>query len=258
MLKSLVSGIKLYLDKQLKEQRDETDERIADAKWHEATTTQLFSETVTTVDQSGVNRATLTYSEGINSDVLIVTFDGVEYTCPKNTSGPVTYYGASYDPSTGGFDFTDFPFGMYSMTDEVSGDIINQIATETAGEHTVVVVGETTNYTDAFKNGVKANATMVVNFTVSGEGAYTADKTNADIINAFYNGTHIIGFVLGQNTYAGIPFNIEGVNTLGLTPEISFNAIVVVSNTAHLYRISSYSDETGDGYELTDIPLATQ
>lgn len=134
----------------------EIEAEIENAQWKTETSTPLFSETVTTVDQSDVNSATLTYSTAINSDPLIVTFDDVKYICPKNTGGG-TYYGASYDISTGKFDFTDFPFQIRSITNEVSGNIINLIATETAGEHTVVVVSETTNYTDAFKIGVNAN-----------------------------------------------------------------------------------------------------
>lgn len=101
---------------------------------------------------------------------------------------------------------------------------------------------------------------MIVNFTPSGEGKYTADKTNNDIINAFHSGIPIIGYILGESSdggNAGIPFSIECVNTDAPTPEISFNALVVISGTPWIHRLSSFSGETGDGYEMMEIKLTT-
>lgn len=228
------------------------------AGWKEESTEELFNESVTTVEESGVISATLDYSGAIVSDPLIVVFDGVEYTCPKNTSGGDTYYGAGYDPVTGQFDFTDFPFEINSMVDETTGDIVNKIATETVGEHTVVASEKNTTYTDAFKNGVIANASMVVNFFGTGEGTYYADWGNDDIINAFYNGTRIVGVIQRQSPCDGILFNLERVNTNLPTPEISFNAVVVINNTdIRLHRLVSYSDATGDGYELQDLHITS-
>lgn len=152
MLKSLVSGIKLYLDKRLKEQRDETDERIADAKWHETTTAQLFSETVTTTLQGGYNTGTLTYSLPITSDTLKVIFDGVEYTCYKIPLNNTTGYGGI---GKAGPNFTEFPFCVLVTP---SG---NLIYTQTDGEHTVSAIAETVTTTQTFKNEVKKLSNVI-------------------------------------------------------------------------------------------------
>lgn len=218
-----------------------------DQKWHETSTTQLFSETVTTSTGQFGNEAELAYSSLIDVDTLIVTFNGTKYVCPRiNLNGMIAYGGIGAN----GPDFSEYPFAIARL------GVKNMVFVENPGSYTVSASAENTTYTDAFKNGVIANASMVVNFTGSGEGTYTADKTNDDIINAFYKGTLIVGFVLGQSVYDGIPFNIERVNTLGPTPEISFNAVVAKDNgDIYLYRIVSYSDETGDGYELMELLL---
>lgn len=154
MLKSLVSGIKLYLDKRLKEQRDETDERIADAKWHETTVTPLFSETVTANESPFGGMASFTYDEFINAETIIVTFDGVKYTCDRSfpSDDSHSYYGAT--DSESGYDFSEYPFSISSEINEVG--TLNSAVTQSPGEHTVSVSTESTTYTDEFKEGVLA------------------------------------------------------------------------------------------------------
>ena len=155
MLKSLVSGIKLYLDKRLKEQRDETDERIADAKWHETTTAQLFSETVTT-EGDDAYWGGLAYRGAINADTLTIVFDGETYVCPKQEYEGTFYYGATYDGETDTYDFTEFPFVF--CTSPHGGYSENYVQTVTAGTHTISASAKTITYTDTFVEAVKSIA----------------------------------------------------------------------------------------------------
>lgn len=150
MLKSLVSGIKLYLDKRLKEQRDETDERIADAKWHETTTTQLFSETVTTADDGyGIVSGTLAYTGDITSDTITVTFNGEEYVCNRIDGPAVSHIYGGWDVETNSPKFDEIPFAITTGT-----PFGNLIYTQTAGTYTISVSTKTVTTTDTFKQAV--------------------------------------------------------------------------------------------------------
>lgn len=173
---------------------------IQNAQWKTESSEQLFSETVTTVDDDGINVGEFTYSTELNSDVLIVTFDGVEYICPKNFNGYNDVYGAYYDDKTGLLDFTDFPFQISSYVDDTTGDVVASIFTETAGEHTVSVVGKNITYKQSFVDGVKKNSTLVVKFSLDVEGA-KADKTVSEIMQAYNNGYYVIGMFLDNNGY---------------------------------------------------------
>ena len=203
MLKSLVSGIKLYLDKRLKEQRDETDERIADAKWHETTATQLFSETVIADDAGGVGYASLAYDEFINADTIIVTFDGVKYTCDIQSSALGSTYGAISSES--GYDFSEYPFSLSSENREVG--VLNTLCTQTPGTHTVSISTESTAYTDRFVKGVnkiagwkeevakqlfsEAVTTETGQFGNEAELAYSS-PIDADTLIVTFNGTKYV------------------------------------------------------------------
>ena len=97
--------------------------------------TELFSETVTTADTgSGDNIADLTYSQRIDADSITVTFDGTDYACPRIDADGGSYF---YGGFSSGPDFTNYPFFIFS------GDV-NQLITQTAGEHTVAVTASVT------------------------------------------------------------------------------------------------------------------
>lgn len=93
--------------------------------------TQLFSETVTTeVDPEYPDdpaAAQIAYSGTIDADTITVTFDNTEYECSRIDSNGSYFYGGF---STSGPDFTNYPFFIFSGH-------INQLVTQTAGEHTV-------------------------------------------------------------------------------------------------------------------------
>ena len=113
------------------------------------TVTELFSETITT---SGIqNQASFSYSEIITADELIVTYDGVEYTCSRITlvEGSVYGYGG-VTPSS--MDYSQYPFAIIAQSNG------NSINCETAGEHTVKVEAASTavTTTPCFEKAVKS------------------------------------------------------------------------------------------------------
>ena len=145
--------------------------------------TQLFSETVTTeVDEYAPDDpafASLTYSTQITADTLIVTFDGVDYTCPKNALGASTAYGGMSDS---GPDFTDYPFAITSAPALFGGGFFNTLYTQTAGEHTISVVASTMQTSPAFEaavNSVVDTSTMPM-LCVSGTTTYAQMKVASD------------------------------------------------------------------------------
>lgn len=131
---------------------------IENAQWKTETSTQLFSETVTTTAGQYRNMGTLSYSDAITADSLTVTFNGTEYICQKVTLSGVTgaYYGGMGE---NGPDFSEYPFVV------CSGDE-NVLFTETAGTYTVSASGVVTTYTDKFKETIIMCGTLkVVNGT---------------------------------------------------------------------------------------------
>lgn len=75
---------------------------------------ELFDETVTTVQDGDVADANLSYSERITVDELTVTFNGIQYVCPKIISHGGELYGGVNE--IGDFDFTNYPFCIGSMS----------------------------------------------------------------------------------------------------------------------------------------------
>lgn len=115
------------------------------AGWKSEGEVTLFDESVTTVAGNFGSQATLSYTTPITADTLKVTFDGVEYTCPKISVGNAVAYGGVGQT---GPDFTEFPFTIMSNVES------NTVYTETAGTYSVSASAEDTIYTDDFKNGV--------------------------------------------------------------------------------------------------------
>lgn len=167
----------------------EIEAEIENAQWKTETSTPLFSETVTTVDEGDTNEATLSYAEQITADTLKITFNGVEYTCTKVTFevSDEVYYGAPFNPETDSFDFSEYPFHILS-----SPLAANIIRTESAGTYTVSASSDVTTYTSAFVDGVKKNSAFIVHFYSDAE-AISADKTVQEIGNAYNKGFIIIG-----------------------------------------------------------------
>lgn len=159
--------------------------------------TELFSETVTTVAGQMGNSATLTYSEPITSETLSVTFDGVDYVLP-GTQNPMGYlYG---EMGNEGPDFTNYPLFIMSTTSS-SG---NTIYTETAGTHTVssgessVEVGD--DFTDAVNVAVNVTAKQCIP-DVTNISEISRSTTDA-VLPYFYSPTYSGIYIIQQ---AGTP-----------------------------------------------------
>ena len=130
----------------------EIEAEIENAQWKTETSTPLFSETVTTAEPAegvGFGTASLEYSDLIDADTLIVTFDGTEYVCQKTIMNGTLIYGAAAG------DFSEYPFAIGSS--EAAFGIANEIYTETPGSHAISVSASATTYTDPFKEGVHKN-----------------------------------------------------------------------------------------------------
>lgn len=108
-------------------------------------TTELFSETVTTVEDGDSYYAELAYSQLIDADTITVTYDGTEYTCPRIDNGGSCLYGGFND----GPDFTTYPFFIFSEVGQ------NQLITPTAGTHTVAVSAPSLQTSADFAAAVK-------------------------------------------------------------------------------------------------------
>lgn len=132
---------------------------------------QLFSETVTTeVDEYAPDdpaTAPLSYATQITADTLIVTFDGVDYTCPKSALGASAAYGGMSDS---GPDFTSYPFAITSASIPLVG-VSNTIYTQTAGTHAVSASGVAIETSSNFRSAVLSIGAMPM-LCVSGTTTY--------------------------------------------------------------------------------------
>lgn len=124
-----------------------------DVGW-KAEYTQLLSETVTTVSSAYGNTAVLSYSEFINADKIKVKFDGIDYICNNLTpDASVAYYGGIENEAP---DFSEYPFVLQSSNSGTNG-----IATQTAGEHSIVISEYVVDTSEEFNDAVaKANPGM--------------------------------------------------------------------------------------------------
>lgn len=113
--------------------------------------TQLLSETVTTVDDGGVNYGSLAYASVIDAATITVTFDGTAYQCTLIDGA----YGAQWSDTLQGYDFSTYPFNIASWSDP-SGAVGNDLYTETAGSHTIAVSVEAIEASVDFAKAVSA------------------------------------------------------------------------------------------------------
>lgn len=128
--------------------------------------TTLIDESVTTESQGAFAVGTL--SESISGDEIIVTFDGTEYECELLSDGS---YGASYDGSTGGFDWSKYPFSID----------YDEIATEVDGTHQVKieVFNTSVETTECFEKAVNSVVTEPKSEVVI---YYKADPYSSEVL----------------------------------------------------------------------------
>lgn len=111
--------------------------------------TQLFSETVTTTAGEMGNVAQLDYSSAIDVDMLSVTFDGVEYECARMEFYDNNVYGGFDTSGEGNPDFTEYPFFIVSSES-------NMIFTENEGIYTVAASSLSVENSVEFEMAVKS------------------------------------------------------------------------------------------------------
>lgn len=168
-------------------------------------TTELFSETVTTAEQGGIYGAALAYSDVIDADSIIVTFDGMEHVCSRIDKNGTHFYGGFGER---GPVFTEYPFAINS-----TGNNTNAVYTETAGEHTVAVSVSTLQTSADFSAAVTAAnpidlSTLPLRCV---EGVTTYDEATS----AMKDG-RLVYFTANDETYSTIP-KCFMVNTVSRT-----------------------------------------
>ena len=107
-----------------------------------ASSTQLFSETVTTADIGGYYGAVISYvATAQPPTTLVINYDGTEYICEDQGNSA---YGAS-SPS-----FSDYPFMLQFTASNT------QLITSTAGSHTISVGSYSMEVSDNFNTAVNS------------------------------------------------------------------------------------------------------
>lgn len=93
--------------------------------------TVLTEESVTTrMGQDAAPYGDITYSQLIDAETIKVTFNGVEYECPRIGEGGEYFYGGV---GQSGPDFSEYPFAIMSHNDN------NTLFTETAGTYNIKI-----------------------------------------------------------------------------------------------------------------------
>lgn len=132
-----------------------------------AQTTQLFSETVTTVADEPDAFGTLAYSNEINATQLTVTFNGTDYKCERVDIDDGIY---SYGDADGSYSV--YPFRI------VSANGVNTLSTENAGAYTVaagvVEIEISDNFESAVVEATPNNDFEIVSGTTTYAEAYAA------------------------------------------------------------------------------------
>ena len=163
-------------------------------------TTQLFSETVTTTDQSGTNMGILAYNVQITHPSITILFDGVEYEMTATVSaspvGDVYVYG---DLVEGVPDFTTYPFLISSQPNGM-----NVIGTETAGTYTVVVSATGAEVGALFRDAVSSALGGGIFPFLCEDGVTTYDEMlyaqDCGQLMYFYTADHDLCIVGNMNT----------------------------------------------------------
>lgn len=214
----------------------------------------LTEESVTTVLDGAFNGGTLSYSQLIDADSIKVTFDGVEYECEKTVTDGNISYGASYDPSTGTADWSEYPFALAS-----DSNYGNALFTETAGTYSIKVESVSIDVTTspcfcaAVNKCVQGNGKLI---EVIGGGTCPDRQTT-------YREYNITWDEILQGIHDGVTFWLDdealGVHSQIITFTLTENAS---DYTVEAYRydgqsitpLTLYSDTT-DGH-LRDVRCA--
>lgn len=195
--------------------------------------TQLFSETVTTVDDYGVNVAQFTYSQEITAKTVTVTFNGVDYVVPRGENENGAFYGEGNDGAV----FTTYPFFIFTASDGY-----NSLETETAGTYTVTVTAHDYQLSPDFDSAVNS-AVAIPDMSTLPFRCESGVTTMDDIDDALYRG-RIVYFnysALGQpaKIFYVTSFRIK----LGSAPTFTFipedSSISVTFDSDDIFTVTS-------------------
>lgn len=164
--------------------------------------TELFSETVTTTDDGGMNGANLAYNGTIDADTIAVTFDGTDYTCPRIDAFGGHFYGGFTEQ---GPVFTEYPFAIQSL----NGNIV---FTKTAGEHTIAVTAPALQTSADFDAAV--SMASPIDASTLPLRCVDGVTTLNEAMNALKNG-RLVYFTANDETYEATPkcFMVNLVST---------------------------------------------
>lgn len=195
--------------------------------------TQLFSETVTTVASGGMYAGILEYSNRVDSETITATFNGTEYTCPRIDAFGSFFYGGF---SQSGPDFSVYPFAIQSSQ---SGS--NQLYTETAGTYTLTVAVEGIAISDTFSSAVGKSIVVPTFEEDLGSGDFTCDMTWPELNTAVTEGRCFFAKV------RNVIYNIFSYNG---TSVISFKTISIEADVTEeiIYYYSDGSIETEENH----------
>ena len=144
--------------------------------------TQLFSETVTTTSGQYGNSASLAYSSAIIVPTLYVTYDGDDYVCPAVEMNGTFSYGGMGEM---GPDFTDYPFLITPINES------NELFTETAGSHTISASQNAVEVSELFVSATEAASPVFVAVSERTIWQDIADAIDAHKLVIVFNGNAI-------------------------------------------------------------------
>lgn len=187
--------------------------------------TQLFSESVTTeVDPEQPDSppiASLLYTQFINSEQIIVSFDGTNYVCNSISDDPSVSveYGAHWSVELQSYDFSEYPFSLYS---EEGG---NYFTTETAGTYTVAVSTIAIEVSDTFSNAVNM-AVVIPDVSTMPFRCVDGQTTYVDMQSSFASGRPLYFYASATCFY----ITEVSINSIKFFPESQHVSAAFVNN----------------------------
>ena len=186
----------------------------------------LTEESVTTSLTGSRVKGFFSYTEPINANSIVVTFNGTEYECDRRDffTNSAYIYGGEYSPI--GTDFSTYPFIIISP--KGSDDAVeNVLYTETEGTYNVKIgaMQEVVTTTQCFEKAVKSIAGGVVYAhmtraydSATGCTTYTLDITDDDVRSIINAGQRL---VIVQSTIKGDAiYNPTFMSAIGATAPI--------------------------------------
>ena len=185
--------------------------------------TQLFSETGTTVSGEYGNEGNLTYTEQVSYSTIIVVFNNTAYTCNRVLVNENTYGYGGVDEEWN-YDFNTYPFAL--VFSKENGNII---ATGTAGTYTVSVTAKPIETSDDFTNAVKKIVNPIPMRCISGVTTYDemVAATDSGSLLYFYSGSQchfIVSYLNSASPTAvnALPAGVSDIETYGFNDDMVF------------------------------------